>query len=439
MRRIIIGGAAAAVATALIVWAFRGSPVSVEIAEVKLRTVREFVEEDARTRLGDEYTLTMPVTGTIERMDLEVGDEVAEGQTVARVERFDLEQQVKGVKAMIDQARARIEGVDVAKPKPEDIESAEARVREAAASERMARERSAVAQLELADAETDYRRMQTLHDKGAVSQSDFDKAQRLFKQMQHNAERASLAVEVARIGHKIAQLNAKRVKDSVDDNEYMRKALKAQIDQLRTDLSMLEGDLAETSVKSPVTGPVLYKHVANRRQLTAGMPILTIGDMQSIEIECDVLSTEVIRIETGDPVEITGKALGGRTATGRVERIYPSGFKKISSLGIEQQRVKTIITFDNEALDLRPGTSLDVRIITDERKDVSAVPERATFRDEGQWAVFLVCDGRARLTPVEIGIKNDNWAEVVKGVKPGDRVVAEPKNEIKDGSRVTSY
>jgi hypothetical protein len=65
-----------------------------------------------------------------------------------------------------------------------------------------------------------------------------------------------------------------------------------------------------------------------------------------------------------DRVEIIGKALQGVGAVGQVERIYPSAFMKISSLGIEQQRVKVIIAFDNAHLGLRPGTRLDVRIVT---------------------------------------------------------------------------
>src|SRR5690606_26147356 len=117
--------------------------------------------------------------------------------------------------------------------------------------------------------------------------------------------------------------------------------------------------------------------------------------------------------------------------------IYPSGFMKISALGIEQQRVRTLISFDNSTLHLRPGTSLDVRIITGESENAAAVPERATFRHEGEWAVFTVKGGRAHLTPVTVGLKNDEWAEIAEGVVPGMTVVADVKNELTDGMRVS--
>jgi len=121
---------------------------------------------------------------------------------------------------------------------------------------------------------------------------------------------------------------------------------------------------------------------------------------------------------------------------GKVTRIYPSGFKKISALGIEQQRVKILIGFDNGEAHLRPGTSVDIRVITELHEGVTAVPERATFKRDGGWAVFKVNGGKARLVPVTIGLKNDEWAEITEGVEPGDIIITERKNELEDGVRI---
>ena len=141
---------------------------------------------------------------------------------------------------------------------------------------------------------------------------------------------------------------------------------------------------------------------------------------------------------TGNAVEITGKALEDKTAIGTVTRIFPSGFKKISALGIEQQRVRVLIGFDNGEPGLRPGTSVDVRIITAEHDDVVAVPERAVFRREDGWALFVVHDGRARLTQVETGLRNDDWVEISRGLEAGETIVGTPKNELEDGMQVTA-
>ncbi len=234
----------------------------------------------------------------------------------------------------------------------------------------------------------------------------------------------------------IARLNARRMAGSVNDNEYLRELYRAEIKQLEARRAILRSDLEKTAVKAPVTGPVLEKYVENRRVLVPGTPILKIGDLDTMEIECDVLSEEVGRIHEGARVEIRGKALNGWALQGTVKRIYPSAFKKLSSLGIEQQRVKTLIDFDNTNPGFRAGTRLDVRIITEESRDTLVVPERATFRRQGRWYVFAVEDGKARLREVTIGLKNDTWAEILDGLSETDTIITEPTNSIEEGSRV---
>jgi len=294
-------------------------------------------------------------------------------------------------------------------------------------------------ELEYVEAEKDYQRMQVLHAQGAVSQAEFDAAERVFKQLSHGRERAQLVERASRAAREIAQLTSQRVAGSIDDNEYMRKMYQAGIEQLGSELEVFKSDLAKTRIVAPVTGPILEKYVEDELVLAIGTPLLKMGDLDSIEIECDVLSEEVGGIQVGNPVEIGGKALQGKAILGTVSRIYPAGFKKISSLGIEQQRVRTLIAFNNTDCHLRAGTSVEVKIITAEHAEALAIPERATFRQEGQWYVFAVHRGRARLTPVTLGLKNDDWAEIIEGLEPGQTVVAEPKNDLEDGARVTGY
>ncbi len=438
MKRIVLG-AVVMLALVSVALGVRGRAVPVELAQVTAQPVREYISEDATTRLADEYIVAMPVSGTVERIAFKVGDMVAQGQNVARVDPFGLEQQIKGVEALVARARAQIDGVDATKPKSEEIESAAMRVREARDAERIAQEERAMAELEYGEAAQDYTRVRALHEKGAVSQAHYDEAERLFQQLGHNRERAAFAAQAATKGREIAELTAKRVAESVEDNEYLRKVYQAEIERLGAELEVMKKDLRKATVTAPVTGPIIEKYVEDERVLTAGSPLLKIGDLASIEIECDVLSEEVGRVQVGNAVEISGKALQGRTISGRVARIYPTGFKKISSLGIEQQRVRTIIAFDNADVNLRAGTSVEVKTITAEHPDALAVPERATFRYEREWAVFAVRRGRARLTPVTIGLKDDDWAEIIDGLSQGDTVVAEPTNDLEDGARVTGY
>ena len=88
--------------------------------------------------------------------------------------------------------------------------------------------------------------------------------------------------------------------------------------------------------------------VENEQHLPAGTELLTIGQLDQLEVETDVLSQDVVRVQTGDAVEVYGPAVGGglgEGVPGIVHQIYPAGFTKVSSLGVEQQRVKVIVRF----------------------------------------------------------------------------------------------
>jgi len=435
-KRLIIGAVVAVVAAIAGYLSLRGPVLPVAVTGAVRRDVSEYVAEDAKTRLHDEYVIDMPVSGTVERIALDVGDEIKEGDVLARVDPYDLERQIEATEALVEQARARITGVDVSKPKDEQLKSAEVRVAEGRDAAAIARKELEAAQINLATAEQNYNRISALYKQGVASEADYDEAERKYRTLKEDFERMKLAERVAQKNLERAELSQRELAGSIDDNEYMREVYQAEIQRLDSELSILRDDLGKTEIKAPVGSVLLEKYIEDARVLPAGSPLVRLGDLATIEIESDILSEEVTRISVGDPVEIGGKALGGRTIMGKVTRIYPSGFKKISALGIEQQRVKILIGFDNGEAHLRPGTSVDIRVITELHEGVTAVPERATFKRDGGWAVFKVNGGKARLVPVTIGLKNDEWAEITEGVEPGDIIITERKNELEDGVRI---
>jgi HlyD family secretion protein len=437
MKRAIFIAAGIAAVGAVAWFSLRDDAVEIdEVAEVQRRAVRSFISEEAETRLDDSYIIDAPVGGTVSRIELEPGDGVQQGEVVAAIDAFDIRQQIAATEALIEQAKAQIEGVDVGKPKAGELESARVRVDESADAQQAAAREREIAEINLEDAQRHYERMRDLHAEGAVSQAEFEEAQRAFNRAQRNVERLRIAEETAGKSLRIASLAEETLRESVDDNEYMREVYRAEIQRLQADLARLQDDLEEATVRSPVDGVVLERFVESELVVSPGMRLLEIGDLTTIEIESDVLSEEAPRIAQGDPVEITGSAVGGQTVTGEVARIYPAGFKKISALGIEQQRVKVIIDFDNRMLQLRPGTSVDVRIVTDQTENALAVPERALFRHEDGWAVFRAVDGEALLTPVDVGVKNSDWAAVASGLEEGEHVISDVDNDLSHGARI---
>lgn len=438
MNRRVVYISMGAVVLAAVAVSFRPPPIVAPFARPEIRTVREYIAEDAETRLAREYIVDMPVAGTVQRIELEVGDAVEQGQVLARIDPYDLQRRIDELEARVAQTTAHASGVDVQKPKDEDIKSAAVHVQELQSSLEMAGKLRSMVELNLEEASKDYERAKSLLAGGAVSESYLDDAETTFKSLTEDLNRARLEEQTAGKALEQSRLASEKISGSVDDNEYLREAYLAEAASLQAQLAVLRNDLAKMEITAPVSGPILEKYIEDRRVLQAGEPLLKLGDVESIEIESDILSEEITQIDAEDPVEISGKALRGAVITGHVKRIYPSGFEKISSLGIEQQRVKILIGFDNAQAKLRPGTSVDIRVITGESSGALAVPDRAVFRSENTWYVFKVEGGRARQVQVELGLRNDDWAEVNSGLSAEDTIIAELTNDLVNGARVAA-
>ena len=438
MKRALLWIVVGVAAAGLIVFAAWPRPRLVETAPCTAGEISVFITEEAETRLDRDYVVSMPVAGRLLRIGLDEGHIVTKGEVIARVDTFERDERLKTLHAQIREIKAEIEGVDEAKPKPEDIKVADLAVGEAAARHAAAKKALEEARINFDQEQKQFARVKALYEERTVTKAEFDEAQRRYLTLKSKVDEAGLGADVAAKVMEQAQVRLKRLRDSKDDNEYQRRAYLARIDRINHEIAIIEDELRKCEVKAPVTGPVLEKTKDDEQVLAAGTQLLKIGDLESICIESDILSEEVGGVREKAPVEIFGPAIGDRTVVGAVDRIFPSGFEKISSLGIEQQRVKIIVTFDNSDLNLRPGVRLDIRIVTSHKDRALQVPDRVLFKVRGRWHVMAVRDGRARLAPVTIGLRNDEHAEILDGLAEGDRVILSPPADLTDGEAVVA-
>jgi HlyD family secretion protein len=165
---------------------------------------------------------------------------------------------------------------------------------------------------------------------------------------------------------------------------------------------------------------------------------LQLGDPEILEVEVDVLSADGVRVSPGDKVLLEQWG-GEKPLAGRVRLVEPSAFTKVSSLGVEEQRVNVIIDFEegsDKHRTLGDAFRVEAKIIIWESPDVLRVPIGALFRHDDDWAVFVIRDGRARLQILKIGHRNSLNAEVLNGLTEQDEVVMHPSDQVVDGVRV---
>jgi HlyD family secretion protein len=241
-------------------------------------------------------------------------------------------------------------------------------------------------------------------------------------------------LERARLAYNTAAAQVATASAALKAKEFDLEAAKAQL------MGPVESGRVEPPIPiaAPVSGRVLRVLHESESIVSAGTPILEIGDPKTLEVVVDLISEEVVKVREGAEARITDWG-GDQPLNARVRRVEPSGFTKISALGVEEQRVNVLLDFtDNPDLWSRiaDGFRVVAHITVWRRQNVLKIPASALFRKEDKWATFVVRDGRAVLTTIVVGRSNGEAAEVLAGLKAGDVVVAHPSDRVRDGVRV---
>lgn len=393
VRRLIWWLMGAALVVAGVVVAMRPQPILVDVENVEKGLLRVTIDEDGVTRIRERYVVSTPLSGDLQRIPWDVGDEVKANETVL----------------------ARMEPTDPSLLDPRTVAQARAHVKSAERKLAAAKAEKKKADTGLSFAETEVGRMRDLLEQDATSDVEYEEKQLIFQYRTEDARVASIAVEIAE--HEL---------------ELQKAAL------LLTDPDASDDADMELSITAPIDGRILRIFKESSAVLIAGEPLMEIGDPADLEIVADVLSRDAVRISAGDSVVLEHWG-GDRPLRGRVRLVEPSGFTKLSALGVEEQRVNVIIDLvdlPSERSQLGDNFRVDCRVVVWQSDDAVRIPTSALFRIEDKQYVFKIDGDSARLTEVTIGRNNGQDAEVVGGLEFGDTVIVHPSDTLEDGSMV---
>lgn len=367
--------------------------VPVDIATAARGSLEVTVNADGMTRIKDVYEVSAPVSGQVLRAPVKIGDAVVAGTTVvARIQ--------PGEPAFLDE-RARAQ--------------AEAAVAQAEAAQLLAEASLRAAEADLNNAQRQFDRIYALHERQATSDAQLDAAE--------------VALDVAG-----AQFDSARATQRMRESE-LAAARAVLVEPTGDGTAKPDTTACCITLTAPVSGQVLSVVNESARMVSAGTPLLTIGPRNDLEITVDLLSTDAVRIAAGAQAYVERWG-GDETLMATVAEIEPAAFTKISALGIEEQRVKVRLDFVTPP-ENRPSLGHNfrvyLRIIEWRGDDVLTLPISALFRENGDWAVFTVADGVAQLTPVEVGRRNTEVAQVLGGLDEGAVVITHPSDRVEDG------
>jgi len=406
MHTVSLGRIATVLTTILvlvgIVWFAWPQPIPVDLAPVTKGPMEVTVDDEAKTHVRHIYAVYAPIAGTVLRIShpygengisRHVGDQVTADETVVALMQ-------PAVPSFVDiRSRQELQAA---------VEAAEASIKE---------EEAEVNRLQAAVEfyHRELQRAEALARTQTISVQTLDKAR-------YDSATNDTALTSAK-----AQLEVRR---------RIRESLAARLMD-PSSAALPANSVCCIQIRAPVTGRILKIIQESESVVQPGTLLMEIGDPLDLDVVADLLSTDAVQVREGAPVRIDG--WGGPAIRGRVMRIDPAGFLKVSALGIEEQRVKTTIDFvDPPDAWSRMGHDyrVNVHITIWAGADVLSLPVEALFRRGEDWTVFAVRDGRAHVVPVKVGHRNNQKAEIVDGLSEGSQVVVHPSDRVKDGARV---
>lgn len=389
VRRMAVVAGILAIA-ALVIWAVMPAAVPVETAPVTRGRFVASVDEDGKTRVRERYVVAAPLAGRLDRIRFKAGDQIKVDDAVA----------------MITPSPAPLMDPRTHREVEERLGAAEANVERAKAVVERARAQSS-------QANTDLNRTKTLADRGAATAQALEHAELAVRLADRDLRAAEFLDHAAE--HELSQMRALLARYSADSNA--------------------NGPAESWNVAAPVSGVVLRVAQESETIVQPGTPLLDIGDPHDIEIVVDVLSTDAVEISPGADVTIVH--WGGQAAlSGRVRRVEPAAFTKVSTLGVEEQRVNVLVDITSPAeqwAKLGDAYQLDAQIAVFTQDDAAIIPAGALFRRGDQWNVFVVKNGRAQIREVRVIRRSGRLAAIASGLDEGDIVIVYPSDRVTSG------
>ncbi|MBL4659738.1 MAG: HlyD family efflux transporter periplasmic adaptor subunit [Alcanivoracaceae bacterium] len=381
----------------LLVFAFLPERIKVDIVHVSKGDLLITMEGEGKTRIHDIYVVSAPMDGRITRIEIEPGDLVTAGVTT--IANMYPANPIFLDKRTETQAKADVEGAKAA------LSLAHSRVKQTKA--------------QLAFDLAEFKRTQELYKNNNVSQAGLERAELQLKTLRAELETTQSNKQVM-----ISRLEAAKA-----------RLLQPEKGQLANN-----DEGCQICIHSPVDGRVLRILHKSAGIIPTGTALVEIGDPADLEVNIEMLSTNAVKVKVGDRALI--KRWGGQQdINARVKLIEPSGYTKISALGVEEQRVNIILSFTDPREKwqaLGDAFRVEAAIIIDQANDVIKIPLSALFRQNERWSVFSIIDGTVELQTVEVGRKNDRYAEIISGLNIHDQIISHPGNAIDVGVNVES-
>lgn len=370
----------------------------VETTSIKKEDIESHIQGTGKIFSMDKRDIVSDVEEKIEKMFVKKGDKVEKGQVLVKLEEVNIQYKIKDAKLRMFMEEESLKQLQREGNTELEINLSNAKIR-------------------YEDAKKTYERNKDLYEEGAISKVDFEKAENDMNEIYNDY---ILAEE--------------KLKKSNYENEIILQKQKLQLAKL--DLEKLEKDLMKYTIKSPITGTIVDTNISESGIIESHVTLMSIQDVNHLEIIVDMNEYDASKIELGDFVKITGDSFEKRKYEGKVKYVG-SIAKQIDGSQGRESVVEIKVDIENNDEFLKPGFSAKLDILTEKKDNVLTVPYEAVFTQKnGEKIIFTVKDGIVKKHKIETGIESDFSLEVIGDIKEGEKVILNPREDIKDGDQV---
>ena len=474
-----------------------GGSIPVQVAAVQAGTITDSVPVTGNIQALADVQLSARAAGRVLAVNVREGQTVRAGQVVVQQDVTDLQANVRQAQANILQAQANVSSNQAKLRQAQtnyaiQVQTAKAAVTQARQQVAAARQNylkvkggsrpqqilQGQSQVQLAKANLDnaltvLNRNKSLFAQGAIAKADLDTAQTTYAVQlqtyknaqaalsltQEGAQAEDIATALAQLQQQQANLNTAvanqqqvqvRQQDIQAAQDAVRQA-RAAVQQQQATLAFNQQQVQNAYIKSPIDGIVAAREVEPGQVASPGTSLMRIVGLGTVYYEPTISETDFARTAVGNPVTVQVDALPGRSYRGRVSAVYPAA-------SATQRAFSLRVTVANPGGELRPGMFARGSIVTRVARNVPIVPatalvplasqagfqantssdaEIASGTQTSAQQVVLVGPGNTALPrPVQVGIQNQQQAQITAGLRPGDRIVTVGQQGLKKGDKL---
>ncbi len=361
------------------------NPIAVRAYPVQEEVIRRRVQAVGSLYALEESTVSAEVEARVQRVLVDVGDAVREGQALVQLDATELRYELDRQRAIVRQVRAQL-GIGPGDPLPRDPAQV-AFVQRAAA--------------DLYEAEQRFHRAEQLFRDKLISQQDLDQASARF--------------QGARAAHDLALQQVEQLKAQLQSSEAAGK--------------LAEKKLADTEIRAPFPGSIKERRVSSGEYLKVQSPVMVIVRTDQLRARLAVPEKWASRVKTGAMIEVQVEAYPGETFQGKLVRINPAVLQDSRTFEVEA-------LLPNAARKLKPGFFIQASLPSDLQEKTLTVPDQTVTYRYGVYKVYVVTGARVAERQIKPGAQQNSRVEILEGLRAGEQVAVAVQGDLRDGASV---